>query len=105
MRAADLDDLGAELLQPLDRAAVGALDARLVALAAQLADHADAQTRTGRRDAPARAASTTDGTGASIEVESSGSYPPITSCSSAASSTVRAHGPPWSSDDAQATSP
>jgi hypothetical protein len=104
VRAADLDDLGAELLQPLDRTAVGALDARLVALAAQLADHADAQP--GRSpDAPARAASTTDGTGASIEVESSGSYPPITSCSSAASSTVRAQGPPWSSDDAQATRP
>ena len=69
VRAADLDDLGAQLLQPLDRRAVGPLDARLVALAAELADHADphpAQVA----GAPARAASTTGGTGASIEVES-----------------------------------
>src|SRR5918992_3497247 len=55
--------------------------------------------------APRRAASTTAGTGSSIEVESIGSYPAITSCSSAVSSTVRAHGPPWSSDDAHAIRP
>ena len=40
-----------------------------------------------------RAAATTSGTGASIEVESSGSWPAMAACSSAASSTVRAHGP------------
>ena len=43
-----------------------------------------------------RAASTTGGTGASMEVESIGSWPPITACSSAASSTVRDTGPTWS---------
>src|SRR5690606_15127891 len=50
-------------------------------------------------------ASTSGGTGASIEVESSGSCPPIASCSSAASSTVRANGPAWSRLDENATSP
>ena len=45
-----------------------------------------------------RAASTTGGTGASIEVESIGSCPAMTSCSRAASSTVRVHGPAWSSE-------
>ena len=38
-----------------------------------------------------RAASTTGGTGASMLVESIGSWPAMTSCSSAASSTVRVH--------------
>src|SRR3954447_3651312 len=56
-------------------------------------------------EAPARAAATTSGTLASTEVESFGSWPAITACSSAVSSTVRAHGPPWSSDDAHAISP
>src|SRR3954464_15786605 len=56
-------------------------------------------------EAPARAAATTSGILASTEVESFGSWPAITSCSSAVSSTVRAPGPPWSSDDAHAISP
>ena len=38
-------------------------------------------------------------------MESFASYPAMTWCSSAVSSTVRAHGPPWSSDDAHAISP
>ena len=54
---------------------------------------------------PCRAAATTGGTGASIEVESIGSCPAIASCSSAASSTVRANGPAWSSEEEKATSP
>src|SRR4051794_3102872 len=54
---------------------------------------------------PSRAASTTAGTGAGIEVESRGSCPPMTSCSRAASRTVRATGPGVSSDDEKATSP
>ena len=52
-----------------------------------------------------RAAATTGGTGASIEVESHGSCPDMASCSSAASSTVRASGPGVSSEDANATTP
>ena len=52
-----------------------------------------------------RAAATTGGTGASMDVASSGSCPDITSCSSAASSTVRASGPGLSSDEANATTP
>ena len=52
-----------------------------------------------------RAAATTGGTGASIEVESHGSWPDMTSCSRAASSTVRASGPGVSSEDANATTP
>src|SRR5204863_3680746 len=52
-----------------------------------------------------RAASTTGGTGAGIEVESIASWPPMISCSSAASSTLRATGPGVSSDDENATSP
>ena len=43
--------------------------------------------------------------GASMLVESSGSCPASTSCSSAASATVRAHGPAWSSEEASATRP
>jgi len=51
------------------------------------------------------AAATHGGTGAFTEVESIGSYPDIVSCSSAASSTVRASGPGVSSEDANATTP
>src|SRR6202008_1444625 len=54
---------------------------------------------------PALAAAITAGTSASTDVESFGSCPAITWCKRAVSSTVRAHGPPWSSDDAQAISP
>src|SRR5690348_9187907 len=54
---------------------------------------------------PLRAASTTGGTGASMEVESSGSCPAMTSWRRAASRTVRAHGPPWSREDENATMP
>src|SRR5690349_10511027 len=56
-------------------------------------------------DAPSRAAATTSGTSASTDVESFASCPAMTWCSSAVSSTVRAHGPPWSSDDAHAIKP
>ena len=52
-----------------------------------------------------RAAATTGGTGASIEVESHGSCPEIASCSSAASSTVRPNGPGVSRLEAKATTP
>src|SRR4051795_4602667 len=52
-----------------------------------------------------RAASTTGGTGCGIDVESAGSWPAMTSCSSAASMTVRAHGPAWSRLLENATSP
>jgi len=52
-----------------------------------------------------RAAATTGGTGASIEVESHGSYPDMASCSRAASSTVRANGPGASRLLANATTP
>ena len=45
------------------------------------------------RTSAARAASTTGGTGASIDVESIGSCPPMTAWSRAASRTVRPHGP------------
>ena len=57
------------------------------------------------RMSPLPAPATTSGTGALIDVESRGSYPAITSCKRAASMTLRAHGPAWSSDDASATSP
>jgi aspartyl-tRNA(Asn)/glutamyl-tRNA(Gln) amidotransferase subunit A len=49
--------------------------------------------------------SSTGGTGASMHVESSGSCPAMTSCSRAASSTVRAQGPAWSSEEENATRP
>src|SRR5215207_5060236 len=54
---------------------------------------------------PRRAASTTGGTGWSIEVESIGSCPAIASCSKAASRVVRAHGPGVSRLDARAIRP
>ena len=79
-------------------------DALLVALAVELPHHADLMPLRSPV-APWRAASTTAGTGASMDVESIGSWPAITSCSSAASSTVRAHGPPWSSEEEKATRP
>src|SRR5680860_1788401 len=52
-----------------------------------------------------RAATTRSPTGVSRLVESIGSYPPMASCSIAASSNVRAHGPAWSRLEASATSP
>ena len=52
-----------------------------------------------------RAAATTGGTAASIEVESHGSCPEIASCSSAVSSTVRPNGPGVSRLEAKATTP
>ena len=45
------------------------------------------------------------GKGASMLVESRGSWPPIASCRSAASSTVRAIGPAWSRLEENAISP
>ena len=54
---------------------------------------------------PRSSTSTSDGAGDGMEVESSGSCPPMTSSSNAASCTVVANGPIWSSDDAKATSP
>src|SRR2546429_86297 len=57
------------------------------------------------RTSALRAASTTGGTRASLEVEALGSGPAITSWSKAASRTVRAHGPPWSREDENATIP
>ena len=45
------------------------------------------------------------GTGASSEVESHGSWPAMTFSTAAASSTVRANGPIWSSDEAKAIRP
>src|SRR3954453_13853252 len=55
--------------------------------------------------APRRPAATRAGRGWAIDVESSGSCPPITSCSSAASRTVRVTGPAWSRELARATRP
>ena len=52
-----------------------------------------------------RAAAANDGQGSSSDVASLGSCPPITSCSSAESSTVRETGPTWSSEEARAIAP
>ena len=57
------------------------------------------------RWAPARAASAFEGCSSGREVESRTSWPPMTSCKSAASSTVRAAGPTWSRLEASAMSP
>ena len=54
---------------------------------------------------PARAASVKEGQSCWIDVESRGSWPPMTSCSIAASSTVRVTGPAWSRLLARATRP
>ncbi len=54
---------------------------------------------------PSSSTDSTRGVGRWSDVESSGSWPPITSKSRAASATVRAKGPIWSSDEAKATSP
>ncbi len=54
---------------------------------------------------PVLAAATSVSKGSVSEVESKGSWPPMTSCSRAESSTVRETGPIWSSDDAMAMAP
>ena len=70
--------------------------AGLVALAAELGDDADPDAGQVTRRRPAGRPSTRSGSGSSMQVESSGSWPPMISCSSAASSTVRVTGPAWS---------
>ena len=55
--------------------------------------------------APSRAAVTTSGRADVNEVESRGSCTAMVACSSAVSSTVRANGPAWSSEDENAISP
>ena len=101
-RAGDLDDLGAERLQQLDGLVEAGQHARLVSVAAELLDHADAQPRHVGRCAPPRPPA---GTGASMEVESIASCPENASCSSAASITLRAKGPGVSSELAKAIRP
>ena len=54
---------------------------------------------------PSSSTVSTRGVGRLSEVESSGSWPPMASNSSAASATDPANGPIWSSDEAKATSP
>ena len=106
VRAADLDDLGARARARCRRpASNGGEHAGLVALAAELAHDADAhaaQVAARRLRGPPRRPAAT---GRGIDVESHGSCPAITSCSSAASSTVRPNGPAWSSEDENAISP
>ena len=68
---------------------------------AQLGDDADPQAV----DAVVERRPRSAGAGPGIEVESVGSWPPITSSSAAASATVVANGPIWSRVDAKATSP
>ena len=54
---------------------------------------------------PSSRTESTRGVGRLSDVESAGSWPPITSKSRAASATVVAIGPIWSSELAKATSP
>jgi hypothetical protein len=91
--APSLDEQGDGLVEALR--APGA-----VASPAELLDDADAQAR----DVADRAAATTSARGVDRRGVR-GSWPPMTSCSSAVSSTVRAHGPAWSSEEAIATRP
>ena len=105
MRAGHLDHLGAQLDQRLDRLAEGGDHARLVALAGELLDHAEPHPgQVAGRAEPGRARPRR-APAAGIDVESRGSWPAMTACSSAASSTVRAHGPGLSSEDENAISP
>ena len=54
---------------------------------------------------PRSSTSSNEAAGPGMEVESSGSWPPMTSRHSAESYTVDENGPIWSSDEAKATSP
>lgn len=101
VRTAHLDDLGAERCKELDRLGEARLDTRGVA---SLPSSVTTPIRSPLTSA-LRAADTTSGTGALMDVESAGSWPAITWCNGAASSTVRAHGPGWSSEDAIAITP
>ena len=58
-----------------------------------------------RLSRPSRAAATIGRGPSGIDVESRRSWPPMISCSSAESRTVRETGPIWSSDDAIAIAP
>ena len=95
VRGADLDDLGALRLEqrPAPR---GTLPRRRPgSRRGELLETPTRSPRTSPR-APSRAASAKDGQASGSDVESSGSWPPMTSCSRAASSTVRVTGPTWS---------
>ncbi len=76
-------------------------DVGVDALAHQLGDHADPEAV----DAVVEVVGRSPGAAWGIEVESAGSWPAMTSSSEAASATVAANGPIWSSDEAKATSP
>ena len=101
VRQRNLLDLGPQRLIDAHRLAHGRFDFGVEPRAKMFADQA--QPQTGQRLADRLAC--TAGTGRSTDVESSGSWPAITSSSSAASSAVRANGPIWSRLLAKATSP
>jgi hypothetical protein len=100
VRQRHLHDLGAELLEAAQGLLERRLDAGLVALALQLGDDTDPQSLDpvlqAAQDVPDRLGQ---------QVESRWSWPAIAVCTSAQSSTVRAIGPAWSSDEANATIP
>ncbi len=69
------------------------------------ASHSSVTRPTRRSVTPSSSPALTAATGSGIEVLSRGSWPATTSYSAAASATVRAIGPIWSSELAKATSP
>ena len=105
VRAGHLDDLGAGLDEQLDGLVEALLDAGLVALAAELGDDADPQPGQVAGGAGARRLDDRRAPAGRCWWSRAGRGPPMTSCSSAASSTVRVTGPAWSRELASATSP
>ena len=94
-------DLRARVVERVRGRSTAAVDLGLDAVdVGQLLDDARPAARRRRVDGRERAARAS-----AIDVESSGSWPQIASSSSAASSTVVANGPIWSSDDANAIRP
>ena len=93
VRARHLDELGAGRDHQVDRLLEAGEHAGLVALAAELLDHADAHAGEVAVGAAPGGARPGRAAAASMDVESSGSWPPMISCSRAASRTVRVTGP------------
>ena len=102
VRQRDLDDLRAQAGHHLQRRADGRLDLRLHALDEIFPRHAHAQPLQAVADV--HLADVIRHRHVRL-VESRGSWPAMTPSSMAASSTSRASGPIWSSDEAKATSP
>ena len=105
VRAADLDDLGAEAAQRLDRRLERGEDAGLVARRRRARGRRRPGRRPGRRPAPSRAAATTGGTGARSTSSRTGRARRSPRAAARRRARCAPNGPAWSSEDENAIRP